>query len=260
MLEILKRNRPLRVLSLRNKLLCNAMVRILLESALFTRQFSQVAFGRQAAALLQPSTQVCIPAALAFNTLPAVAFAVAIRGKVCDTQVNPKHAVNRLFVRFRHITHGQQIERTTMVDQIALTLTRLQQRALMLARAVGNILASRECPDRDGALVGVPSQVAVIESDSAVGVECALRLAIQFVGISDLGDTANEDLCAQAKRCFDVVVDELLKGKATKLLLLPRGSTNRVARGVRFCQGGEKRRVLLRRRVQLYLRDEFHTI
>src|SRR5262245_50962549 len=82
-----------------NKLLCNAVVGVLLKAALFARQFAQVAFGRERAALLQPSTQSCEPAALALDTPPAVSLAIAICGKIGDAQVNPKHAVNRLLVR-----------------------------------------------------------------------------------------------------------------------------------------------------------------
>jgi hypothetical protein len=50
--QIFQRNRPLRAFGLRNKLLCNAMVCILLKAVLFTRQLSQMAFGRETTALL----------------------------------------------------------------------------------------------------------------------------------------------------------------------------------------------------------------
>jgi hypothetical protein len=55
-----------------------------------------------------------------------------------------------------------------MVDQIAFAASRGQQRALMLARAVGNVLAARERPDRCSALVGMPRQVAVVVGNRVV--------------------------------------------------------------------------------------------
>jgi hypothetical protein len=71
--------------------------------------------------------------AFAVYTLPAVSLAVAVRGKIHDAQVNPKHTVNYLLVWLRHIAHGQQVERAPVVEQIALTLAPSQQCTLMLA-------------------------------------------------------------------------------------------------------------------------------
>lgn len=197
--QVFKRNRPLRVFGFLNKLLCNAMVRILLKAPLLARQFPQVAFGRKAAALLQPSAQVCVPAALAFDTPPAVPFTIAVGCQICDAQVNPKHAIYCLLVRFRYVADGQHVERASVVDQIAFAFARRQQSALVFARAVRDVLASLQRPDRNRALVGIPRQVAIIEGEGTVGLKRALGLAVQCVGISNFGDAANETLCSQSE-------------------------------------------------------------
>jgi hypothetical protein len=92
-----------------------------------------------------------------------------------------------------------------------------------------------------------------------MGLEGALSLARELVGICDFGDATHQDLRAQSEGGFDVVVDQLLKGKATKLTRQPCHSTNRITRGVGFGQGSQQLRVLLGRGIQLHLCDELHT-
>src|SRR6266542_3093184 len=218
-----------------------------------------MAFGGETTALLQPLAQFGVAPALAVYRLSAVAFALTIRGKVDDAQVNPKHTVNCLLVRLRHVTDCQQIERATVVGQIAFTLARLQQRALMLACAVGDVLAARERPNRYGVEFGIPRQVAVVEGKGAMRLERALGLPIQLVCIGNFSNTANEDLRAQAEGGFTVVVDEFLERVPSKLTRLPCDSTNRITGGIRFGQSCQECRVLFRRGVQFDLRDKLHT-
>ncbi len=236
------------------------MVRILLKPALLARQLPQMPFGGKTATLLQSPAQIGIPTTLPFDALTAVPFAIAVSREVVDAQINPKHAVNRWLIWFRHVAHGQQVERAPMIHQIAFTFSRRQQCTLMLTRAVENVLAALQRPDRHGAFVGIPRQIAVIEGNRAVGLEGALDLAVQLVGIRDLRDAAHQDLRTQLEGVFDVVVDELLKGKTTKLTCLPCSSTNRVTRGIRLGQGRQQSRVLFRGRIQFDVRDDFHTI
>jgi hypothetical protein len=83
-------------------------------------------------------------------------------------------------VWFWHVADRQQIERATMVYEIALTASRGQQRALMLARLVGNVLTARERPDRYSTFVGIPRQVAVIEGNRAMWLKRALCLPVSL--------------------------------------------------------------------------------
>ena len=257
--QVFQRNHTFRVFGFLDKLFCYAMVGILLKPTLFTSQLPQMPFGGKAATLLQSPAQVGIPAALAFDTLAAVVFAITINRQVGDTQINPKHAINDLLIWLSHLAYGQQVERAPIIHQITFTFARRQQCALMLAGAVRNVLAARERPDRHDAFVGIPGQVAVIEGNGAVGLEGALNLAIQFIGICDLGDATHQNLRAQVERGFDVVVDELLKRKTTKLTRLPGSSTNRVTGGIGLGQGCQQCRVLFGGSPQFDLGDEFHT-
>ncbi len=257
--QIFERNRPLRVFGFLNKTLADAMVRILLKPALTTGQPAQMAFRRETAALLEPPAQVRVPASFAFNRSPAVPFAVAIRGKVRDAQVYPKHAVDLLLVRLRHVAHGQQVEHSLVVHQVAFAFAVRQQRALMVAQTVGDILSPIDRPDRHGVSVGIPRQVAVVKGNGAVRLERAPGLPIQLVGIGNFGNAANEDLRAETERALDLMIGDLLQGDTTKFARLPGNRTDRGARGVRFPQRGQQGRVLVGGWVQFDARDKLHT-
>ncbi len=186
------------------------MVRIRLKPALTTGQPAQMAFRRETAALLEPPAHLRVPASFAFNRSPAVPLAVAIGRQVDDAHINPKHAVDLLLVRFRHVADGQQVKRTLVVHQVAFAFAVRQQRALMVAQTVGDILSPVDRPDRHGVPVGIPRQVAVVKGNGAVRLEHAPGRSIQLVGIGDFGNAANEDLRAETERVLDLMVAALL--------------------------------------------------
>src|SRR5258706_842484 len=175
MRQVFQRNRSFRVFGFLNKLFCNTVVCVLLKPTLFASQLSQMPFSGERTPLLQSPAQIGITATLPFDQPPAVLFAIAVGRRIDDAQVYPKHAVNRLLIRFRQVAHGQQIERATVVDQIALTFARRQQVTLALTRAVGNVLATVQRPDRHGAFVGIPGQVALVEGNRAMRLKRARR-------------------------------------------------------------------------------------
>ena len=120
--QVFQRNHTFPVFGFLDKLFCYAMVGILLKPTLFTSQLPQMPFGGKAATLLQSPAQVGIPAALAFDTLAAVVFAITINRQVGDTQINPKHAINDLLIWLSHLAYGQQVERAPIIYQITFTL------------------------------------------------------------------------------------------------------------------------------------------
>lgn len=252
--------RSLRAFGLGNKPLADAVVRVLLKPALPARQLAQPPFGRLRTDRLQRRPAVGVPLPLAISLLACVRLTVAVGCQIDDAQVYPEHPFHLLLIRLRHIADGQQVERTLMVDQVTLAFSEQQELLLMLAQAVGDVLPPFNRPDRHRLLVGVPGQVAVVKGDSSVWTKRALHVSVERISICYFRNTANEDLRPKPERVLDVMVRDLLKGDTAKLTRLPRDSTNRITRGVRFRQCCQQCRVLLSSRIQFDLRSKFHIV
>ncbi len=121
-------------------------------------------------------------------------------------------------------------------------------------------MTTHDTTDGDCPLVRVPGQDAVIEGNRAVALKRPLHLAIEFVGIGDFGNAADEQLRAQADLDAQIVVEPALQRIAPKLVRLPGRSTNHVAGLVGALQCRQQGSMLFRSGVQFDLCDHFHTI
>lgn len=169
MRQLFQRDRPLRAFSLCNEPLSDAVVRVLLKPSLPTRKTAQPLFGRPCTDRLECRSTMGVPFPFAIDLRTRMDIAVAIGREIDATQVYPDHSLYLLRIRIRHVAHRQQIEHPFVVDQIAFASAVRQQRALMLAQTVGDVLPPCNRPDRHRAFVGVPGQVAVIKGDSPCG-------------------------------------------------------------------------------------------
>ena len=59
-----------------------------------------------------------IPLAALLNPLAGVGGAVRVRRQIDDAQVNPKHPIKGLRVRFGQVAHHQQVERAADVSRL----------------------------------------------------------------------------------------------------------------------------------------------
>jgi len=211
MRQVFQRNRSVRAFGFLDKPLADHVVGVFLKAPLASLELAQAALGRSGSDLLQHLTAGRIPLAAAFNLIARVGSAVRVSCQIDDAQVNPEYTLNRLLIRLWQVAHRHQVERATLVYQVAFALPVDQKRDLTIAGTERDVLPPVQRRDRHSALIREPGEDAVIESDRAIGLEGALYLAIQFVGMRNFRNAAEEQLRAQAGRFTQVVVDQALQ-------------------------------------------------
>ncbi len=256
--QIFDGNAALCVFSLRNKLLGNAVVGGLLKAALFAADLFQAPFGAFGPNGLQPIPPALVALAHLFNLRPAVRFAVAIRRKVYDAQINADHAHTIRRSRLGHMTDGKEVERALDVGKICFTFTSVQKFPLPASRNKRNGLSAVHRPDRYARFVRVPAQNAIIVGNAAMRPEGPLDLAIQLVRIGHFPETAHHKLGRQAKQLAGRRVAAFMQIELPERLRVPRRFAHGVARGVRHFQRLQQHCRLFRRWLQFELGDQFH--
>lgn len=244
-----------------HKLLCNRVVGIRLKAALFAAEGLQAPFGRLCTNGLQAITTALVLLSYTFNLFTAVLFAVAVGRKIDDTKIDSQRLIDIVGRWFVNVARHKEVELTFTQDQIAFTLSRLQQLVLAFATHKGYVFQSPiHRPDRNRLLVEVERQDAIIVGDTAVRSVRALHLPIQLVAVTDFRKAADHHLCRQAVISLDLLVHQLLQIVLPKDLLFPRHATDCVARGVRRFQRALQRISLFGHRLQLDLGDDFHIL
>ncbi|GIV97863.1 MAG: hypothetical protein KatS3mg057_2520 [Herpetosiphonaceae bacterium] len=245
-----------------HKLLCNGVVDIRLEAALLAADLSEATFGAFCANRLQGITTALIPLSHAFYLCAAVLFAIAIRGKVHNPQIDPQHRVTIIRRWFVNGARYKEVELTVAKHQIAFALSGQQHLALPFAtdKRDGLPVFVSNRPHPHGLPLEIERQDAIIVGDTAVRSVGALCLAIQLVAIAHFRKTTDHHLRRQAVVRLDTLIDQLLQIILPKDLLFPRHAADLVTRGVRRFKCALQRISLFGRRLQLDLGDDFHIL
>src|SRR6266540_5788217 len=193
-LEIFKRDPPLRALSLPNNAFADRVVHILGKARFLSRQFPEPPLRRQSSFFLELVPEPPMPIPDALDGAAAVDRAVAICGDVRHAQIDSKHVVNVLRVGFLYFAGCQQIPVAAMVDQIGFAHAGLKQLHLALTSDKGDRQASQKRPDRHRWLVQVPRENAVIIGDGGEWAEGALGLLVELVAVAYFGKRTNNHL------------------------------------------------------------------
>ena len=105
-----------------------------------------------------------------------------------------------------------------------------------------------------------PIQDTGIEFDGSERTEGAKRLFVQFVGVSDFGDGADNVVGMEFGFRFDAVITGMVQSELTKRACLERSLADPVADGVAHAQGFQQRGVLLWCSMQFDNRTDVHTV
>src|SRR4029079_16602070 len=124
--------------------------------------------------------------------IAAIGLSVAVSGKTDDAKVYTDSLVNFFGGWFQNIAHRKQKEIAFTVNQIRLTLSGFKQLFLPFTANIGNLLATLNRPNVDDLLLSLPGQDSVIISNRTMRFESALYFLIQFVGIGNLGNAADD--------------------------------------------------------------------
>lgn len=260
--QILNRQRAASAFGFLHKLLGNPMIFIRLKAALLAAESFQAPFGAFRTDRLQPITAALIPLARAFNRCAAVHVAVAIGSDVGDAKINTQRRVNIIGRWFVNVARDQEVELAFTKDEIAFTLSGLQQLTLAFAAHKRDRLPmfTRYRPNTHGLPIKVERQDAIIIGNTAVRSVRALHLPIQLVTIAYFGKATDHHLRRQAVVSLDALVHQLLQIILPKYLLFPRHAANLVARGVCRFKRAFQRVSLVGRRLQLDLGNDFHIL
>jgi hypothetical protein len=259
-LEIFKHNRPLRAFGFGNQTLANSVVCVLLKAALATCKSFQVALGRLGADLLERLPATLIPLAAALNRLTRKRFAVAVGCQVDDTQIDTQETFRVERLRRFNLSSGEQIPLASHECQIGFAALRGKQLALTVATNEGDRQPPVKCPNRNLGTFEVVGEDTVIVGNCAVWLECALGLAIELVGIRNLGDAAYRQLCRQAKRFTRGLIGQFVDGELPKGVCLPCELADKVAGSVGGLKRAPERVGLFGRRKQLYGSGQPHNM
>lgn len=238
--------------------LTNNVVRVLSKSGFFARKFFKLAFRRPCAAFLQTTAQTPVLAAYSFNLPTAVGRAEAVRSKLNDTHVNAQIAFDIFGRRLRHFTRRQKIELTAGVNEVALTLLKLQPLQLACPGGVKHFLPTRQRPNRHAKAAEFPLEDASVVSNSAVWPKVTLPFFIQLVRVGYFAFTTNRHLRGQRVLFSDLKVDELMQRKLPESLRTPSYLRDVVTRLVCPFKRRQQTNALFGGGQELYFRRQLH--
>ena len=199
----------------------NEMVDGGLESPVFSRQLFESAFGGFSPALLQTRTTAGVFNADFFDNIACVDNTITVGGYVNDAEIDAEHIGCFGLIRVRQVADAGDVPFAAHVHQIDFAFAEGEQTTLVLASNAGNLLPAGNRPDRYGIPAGHKPDDAIIVGLCGNVSEEPLCLAIQFVGISDLGDATDGSLCGQAELISDTAIGQFLQRELPEGFLKP---------------------------------------
>lgn len=235
----------------------NAVVGVLLVTRLTTLKSAQFAFGSTCSLALQVTAAVGVDATIKFHLLAAVVRALAVRGDVNDTEVNPKHITGFDQIGIVQVTNTSDVEHATDQHQIDFAFAVFEQFSLVLAHYASHFFPTVQRPNRNRVIVEKPED-AVIVGLRRVRSEGALCLGVELIGIGHLGNAAHRDLSTQTKAFPRLGVNQLVQRKLLERLDLPGTLRNPVAGSIGALKSFLERFKLLCIRQKFNVGYKFH--
>lgn len=235
----------------------NTVIGILLKPGLSTFELVQFAACGSGPMLLQFVTSLRKTLAFLFHLRATVDCAIGVHRQIDDPEINTQDALNSHLVRFKDIAHDRNVEHAFDVHQIDFALAKGQQGTLPLATLIRDGQPARHSPDRE---VGIRAEAKnpVIIGLGRIAFKAPSGCAIQFIGISNFGNTAYRHLRCQAKLCPTALVGQFVQGKLAKGLRVPRLARQPIACTIRRLERLKERCVLGFGRSEFEIGHQFH--
>jgi len=257
-LEVFQGDTSVSVLRFLNKSLTNRMVDICLKTGLTARQLTKFAFRRLGLLALKITTPVFVLPAVTFHYLSVKVFSITIRGKIDNAKVYPQKVVNVELIRFIKVTGDEQVERSVDVNEVAFSKLTLQELALMFSTSEGNMLTTRNRPNRNFGVFEVKGKETIIECYCTQHLERTHDFLIEFVSIGNLGNTTYHYLSCKLELFTNWIISQFVEWKLAKGSALPRLFTDEIAGTVGLNHRRFKRGSLFVSGKQFYFRSQFH--
>jgi hypothetical protein len=221
--EILQRNTTSGVFGLRNEGLRDAVVgvtaeaRFTLADALHGASSAPAGLTFTSHLFAERPANSGVLLANGLDLLASMDIAVGVGSEVGDAQVYTEKLGSLDGWIFRELPGGVEEELPVPVDEIDLAFEAIQPLGLILAKDVGQNLASLQGPERD-VIQTLPGQNALIVGDGAVRLELWELRLVSAQHLDGFADGADGHLCGESVLLSQIVVaslvDAWLTGKA----------------------------------------------
>lgn len=215
-----------------NELFADAVIDVSLVIRRSPRHAVKVTLGALGSLALQKGADTLCAAAAGFHGLARIRTAFAVRRQGHDAQVNAENPVRLHEGRVGQVDGREQIEVAADKGEVAFSLLEGEKPALIVPAHERQAQTAINRPDGDFALVNVPSQDTVIVGNRAVGLERALNLLVEFVGVRDFGIAPDNDLRRQVKSGTGRRIRSFVERVLAERLVRPRPLADAVTRGV----------------------------
>lgn len=242
--QMLEGNGLLRVFSLLDKHLADAVVGVALELPLPTRALFQATFGRPGADRLKGSPSGIVPLAGLFYPLSAMTFTVRISGQFDDTQVDAQVVSEIIFRLSWYVTCCQKEKPPLRIGKVAFPLLKPEKTGYVVIADVGYLFPPVQSPDGYNLFGGVVAKNPTIVGNRGVFAEYPLRFLVLLVGVRHFANAAYDHLSSQAVLLFQLVVQRLLNLDLIERLILPSPLRNLLTGSVCPLQRGEQQMLL----------------
>lgn len=181
---------------------------------------------------LQAAAMIASAAAHSLDRFARIRMAFAVGGNLNDAEVNTQNTIRLNQRRVRNADRSHQVEVAIDKGQITFALLKSKKAALILTANKRQFQATCHRPDAHLPFVRVPSQDTGIVGNRAQWLKCSLGALVQFVGVSDLADSTNNDLRGQPRFGALSRVLALVQRVLPKGLVLPSPCAETIANGV----------------------------
>ena len=234
------------------------MVHIFGESRFFPASFLEQALRRLGSLTLQPCLNLLVALPQVIDVGPRVNSPIRVSGNIDNSHINSKKLSNIRSLWGFNFTGAKQIECAINKAKATLAPLSMQQSKGAGIASKWDSFATGYSQNTDLLRIKAPRETSLVVGDGTIFSEQPLNLLIQPIGVSNLGDATNRQLCAQIKCSPHVIIDLVVKAILTEDLGFPGHVTDPVASGVDTKYSVVKRFMLILGWVQFYLGCKCH--
>lgn len=246
---------------LRDKSFADAVIRVCLEARLASRQLLESALGTLCADKLKSLATILMPPALSLNFVTRESVPIRVNREIDHSKIYPQPSCGVIRIGGLNIARLVEVELAIAIHKIGLSLQRLEHQALTFPALVGNVKPSSNGPDRNFLAISIPMQNTIVIGDRPKGLEGALGLTVEFVGVGDIGYGTYNNLRGQiGESGTGIVVGKFVQLVLPEDLGFPCLLRQIVPRLICLFQSAFEGVVLLWRCVEFHLRSQFHIV
>jgi len=213
-----------------NDLLADRVVEILREVRFLASALLQKSSGRFRPFALESGSKLSVSFSQIANMRSRKTLSVRVGSDAGDSEIHSEKTIRFVGWWLNGVDRGEKKPPAFAQDKVRFALSRPKQLALLFPASKGNVLTALGSPDRNRPLFVF--QNPVVEGDGAVFTENALLVPVQFIGVRDLRDQANDDLSRKAVLLADSLIGELVNLELAESFTLPSKARDFIGRSV----------------------------